>query len=245
MDLGNPTADPRRWLNLRTSLEIQGKSRKIMITDLRRTGLCGHITDDATILTEQNALTETSLKLSRDDLAHILNKHSGIMSGPAFNLARWVASSGDLSIVTNGAVPGPGHSNGCSCLTVGPCPLLHPSAHPSRPKSPTPVHAPGATSRRTPAPQAPEPPLFACICGRTFKSELARQVHVVSGPGHERHDIPQAIRPKLGGAWVLFNKSDPNPYSAVFLAGAAHFPSRGLSLESSTSSEQQTLLAGL
>ena len=94
----------------------------------------------------------------------------------------------------------------------------------------------------------PPPPSTAglsCVCGRTFESGFALTIHAASQPGGTLHDWPPECRPRLGGASILIDATNPNPYGAVIAACAARFTSRSLHHESSTSSEIRQYAAAL
>jgi len=86
---------------------------------------------------------------------------------------------------------------------------------------------------------------YGCVCGLSFDSDFARDLHLRSAPVGTRHDIAPETRPRLSAAWVLLDADEPNVFRAVISAGAKRMPSRARSMESSTSSEERAILLAL
>jgi hypothetical protein len=82
---------------------------------------------------------------------------------------------------------------------------------------------------------------FSCVCGQVFPSDVALDLHitVASSPVGSVHDWPPETHPRVAGAYVIFDVTDPNPFRGVIAAAAFRLPSRGHRNENSTSSEEQ------
>jgi len=84
-----------------------------------------------------------------------------------------------------------------------------------------------------------------CVCGQTFDTIFARDIHVHSGLVGSKHAIAPEARPRLAAVWVLMDVDEENVFQTVIAAGTQRLCSRGCHAESSTSTEQQTVLCAL
>ena len=77
-----------------------------------------------------------------------------------------------------------------------------------------------------------KPPMYTVslyVCGKLsqYPSGLALHVHINSslvGPGHDW--APEA-RPRVAGAYAIFDAADPTPFRGILAAAALRLPSRG------------------
>ena len=84
-----------------------------------------------------------------------------------------------------------------------------------------------------------------CVCGQTFNTIVARDIHVHSGLVGSHYDIAPEARPRLAAAWLLLDVDKESVFQAVIAAGTQGLCSRGCHVESSTSAEQRTVLCAL
>jgi len=84
-----------------------------------------------------------------------------------------------------------------------------------------------------------------CVCRQTFDAIFACDIRVHRGLVGPKHDIAPEARPRLATAWVLMDVVEENVFQAVIAAGAQRLCSRGHHVESSTSTEQRTVLCAL
>jgi len=63
---------------------------------------------------------------------------------------------------------------------------------------------------------------FRCICGQTFDTIFARDIHVHSGLVGSNHDMAPEARPCLAAAYVLLDVNEENVLQAVIAESAQH-----------------------
>jgi len=84
-----------------------------------------------------------------------------------------------------------------------------------------------------------------CVCGQTFNTIFASDIHVHSSLVGSNHDIAPEAQPRLAAAWVLLDVDEEKVFQAVIAAGTRRLCSRDRHVESSTSAEQRTVLCAL
>ena len=88
-------------------------------------------------------------------------------------------------------------------------------------------------------------PHFCCTCGEHFPSQFALDLHIAGGGGAGVHGLLADSRPRLGGAFLVFDDTAPNPYRALIAAASFRFRSRGLQVEQSNYAEEQIMAIAL
>ena len=186
------------------------------------------------------------LTLTRNTVRDYVMLHHGLGGRATFELARIVHLARGSILARQLGLPSPESPSVCPCVLNRPCSLskTHTFLTPEYFAALRALPAKNPTSWQ--GMQEPtRPDKWTCVCGGVFESELALDLHAASELGGLLHDRPPECRPRLGGASILIDATNPNPYGAVIAACAARFPSRSLNYESSTSTEIRQYAAGL
>ena len=59
---------------------------------------------------------------------------------------------------------------------------------------------------------------FPCICGETFRTAFALNLHIAGAPAGRGHDWTPESRPRLGFNLILFDPNHPNPFKGIVMA---------------------------
>ena len=86
---------------------------------------------------------------------------------------------------------------------------------------------------------------FPCICGETFRTAFALNLHIAGAPAGRGHDWTPESRPRLGFNLIIFDPNHPNPFKGIVMARSERVTSHNIWHEHSTSIEQQTIAAAL
>ena len=175
---------------------------------------------------------------------YVMLEHK-LCSRVVFDLARLVHLARQSDLAQQLGLPGTADASICPCVHGRPCTLSTADTILAKDYFSLLKGLPGPSSDSWNGVQhTDEPMTYNCVCGKDFKSLFALELHIVSQPSG-LHDRPPECRPRLGGACILFDATDPNPFGGVLAATSCRFASRSLRHESSTSTEIRVYNIGL